>query len=187
MEQEYPFPSRDFLLLGKVAKAHGMRGEVKIFPYSGQPENIKAYKELVLVNERGDLSHPLAVLSCKIQGKMAITRFDSISSRDEAESVVGLKVLIARKFLPKLGKDEFYWHQYVGKKVTDINQNEIGTIKSIFSNGWQDIMVINAGGKEILVPISKEIVVAESAEKITIDPPPGLLELYIDSDCEPDR
>ena len=48
-------------------------------------------------------------------------------------------------------------------------------------------MVINAGGKEILVPISKEIVVAESAEKITIDPPPGLLELYIDSDCEPDR
>ena len=63
MEQKYSFPSGDFLLLGKVAKAHGMRGEVKIFPYSGQPENIKAYKELVLVNERGDLSHPLAVLS----------------------------------------------------------------------------------------------------------------------------
>jgi 16S rRNA processing protein RimM len=186
MEQNYSFPTGDFLLLGKVAKAHGMRGEVKIFPYSGQPENMKAYKELVLVNDRGTLSRPLTVLSCKVQGKMAITRLDSVSSRDEAESVEGLKVLIARKFLPELSEDEFYWHQYVGKTVTDINQHDIGKIESIFSNGRQDIMVIRAGSKEILVPISKAIVVGESAEKLTIDPPPGLLELYTDSDCERD-
>jgi len=187
MEQNYSFPTGDFLLLGKVSKAHGMRGEVKIFPYSGQPENIKAYKELVLVNDRGVLSHPLTVLSCKIQGKTAITRLDSISSRDQAESVEGLEVLIARKFLPKLSKDEFYWHQYVGKTVTDIEQHYIGEIESIFSNGRQDIMVIRAGRNEIFVPISKGIVVGESAEKITIDPPPGLLELYTDSDCERDE
>jgi 16S rRNA processing protein RimM len=187
MEQNYSFPTGDFLLLGTIAKAHGMRGEVKIFPYSGQPENIKAYKELVLVNDRGTVSHPLTVLSCKIQGKMAITRFDSISSRDEAESVEGLKVLVARKFLPKLDKDEFYWYQYVGKTVTDIKQHDIGKIESIFSNGMQDIMVIRAGGKEILVPILKDTVVGESAEKITIDPPPGLLELYTDSNCERDK
>ena len=182
MEQNYSFPTSDFLLLGKVAKAHGMRGEVKIFPYSGQPENIQAYKELVLVNDRGALSRPLTVLSCKVQGKMAITRLDSVTCRDEAESIEGLKVLIARKYLPELSGDEFYWHQYVGRTVTDINQHDIGEIESIFSNGSQDIMVIRAGSKEILVPISKAIVVGESAERITIDPPPGLLELYTDSD-----
>ena len=74
----------------------------------------------------------------------------------------------------------------MGKTVTDINQHDIGKIESIFSNGRQDIMVIRAGSKEILVPISKAIVVGESAEKLTIDPPPGLLELYTDSDCERD-
>jgi len=187
MAQDYSFPAEDFLLLGKIAKAHGMRGEVKIFPYSGQPENMKAYRELVLVNDRGSLSHPLTVQSSKVQGKMAITRFQSITSRDKAEDIEGAGVLIARKYLPELTEDEFYWHQYVGKTVADLKEQDIGKIETIFSNGTQDIMVIRAGNQEILVPISKSIVVKENAEKITIDPPPGLLELYTDNDCERDR
>ena len=182
MEQDYPFPTEKYLLLGKIAKAHGMRGEVKIFPYSGQPENIAAYKELVLVGTIGALSDPLTVLSCRVQGKVAITRLKTISSRNQAENIEGMRVLIARKFLPELAEDEFFWHQYIGKTVTDLKEHDIGKIESIFSNGTQDIMIIRAGSREVLVPISKAIVVGESAEKITIDPPPGLLELYTDSD-----
>jgi 16S rRNA processing protein RimM len=182
MKQDYPFPTEEFLLLGKVAKAHGMRGEIKIFSYSGQPENIAAYKELVLVDNMGTLSDPLTVLSCRVQGKIAITRLQTISNRNQAENIEGMGVLIAKKFLPELAEDEFFWHQYVGKTVTDLKEHDIGKIETIFSNGTQDIMVIRAGNREILVPISKAIVVGESAEKITIDPPPGLLELYTDSD-----
>ena len=182
MKLDYPFPTEEFLLLGKVAKAHGMRGEIKIFSYSGQPENIAAYKELVFVDTMGTLSNPLTVLSCRVQGKVAITRLQTISNRNQAENVEGMGVLIARRFLPELAEDEFFWHQYVGKTVTDLQEHDIGKIESIFSNGAQDIMVIRAGSREVLIPISKAIVVGESAEKITIDPPPGLLELYTDSD-----
>ena len=187
MIQDYSFPTEDFLLLGKITKAHGMWGEVKIFSYSGQPANIKAYKELVLVNSKGDLTGPFAVLSCKVQGKTAIVRLDSITDRNQSEDLEGLGVLIGKKHLPDLTEDEFYWHQYVGKTVTDLDKRDIGRIATIFSNGTQDIMVIRAGDHEILVPISKSIVVVESAEKITINPPPGLLELYTDSDCERDK
>lgn len=187
MAQDYSFSTEDFLLLGKIAKAHGMRGEIKIFPYSGQPENMKAYRELILVNDKGMLSHPLTVQSCKVQGKMAITRLQSITSRDKAEAIEGAGVLIARKYLPELPENEFYWHQYVGKTVADLKEQNIGKIETIFSNGTQDIMVIRAGNQEILVPISKSIIVKESAEKITIDPPRGLLELYTDSDCGRDK
>ena len=178
MEQDYIFPTEDFLLLGKVSKAHGMLGEIKIFAYSGQPENIKAYEELVLVNDRGRMSRPLTVLSCKVHGKMAITRLDSITSRSEAESVEKMGVLVAKTLLPALAEDDFYWHQYVGKTVTDIKQQKIGEIHTIFSNGEQDIIVIRGGDREILIPISKGIVVQENEDKIIIDPPPGLLELY---------
>jgi 16S rRNA processing protein RimM len=187
MKQDYSFPTEDFLFLGKITKAHGMRGEVKISPCSGQPVNIKAYKELVLVDTKGKLTAPLAVLSCKIQGKTAIARLDSIADRNQAEGVEGLGVLIAKKHLPELTEGEFYWHQYIGKTVTDLNKRDIGKIETIFSNGTQDIMVIRAGEQEILVPISKTIVVKEGAEKITINPPPGLLELYTDSNSERDR
>lgn len=187
MNLDYSFPTEEFLLLGKVAKAHGMRGEVKIFSFSGQPENIKAYKEIVLVNAAGTLSTSLAVLGCRVQGKMAITRLDSITSRDKAESIEKMGVLIAKKLLPELEEDEFYWHHYVGKIVTDLKKQNIGIIENIFSNGSQDIMVIRAGTQEILIPISKGIVVQEDGDKISIDPPPGLLELYSDSGTKPDE
>jgi len=180
MVQNYSFPTKDFLLLGKVAKAHGMRGEVKIFPYSGQPENIKAYRELVLVDSEGIMSPPLTVLSCRIQGKLAITALASVTNRDKAEHIKGMGVLLARKCLPELVENEFYWHQYVGKTVRNLEGKTIGEIKTVFNNGAQDVMAINAVTGEILVPISRDTVVREDNEGIIIDPPPGLLEIYTD-------
>ncbi len=180
MSQDYSYPTESFLLLGKVAKAHGMRGEVKIFPFSGQPENIRTYRELVLVNSKGDLSPPLAILGCRVQGKVAITSLDSITSRDKAEGIEGMGVLLAKTNLPELTENEFYWHQYIGKTVRDLKGSYIGEIEAIFPGGTHDIMVIKSETEEILVPISKTIVIKESSEEITIDPPPGLLELYTD-------
>ena len=174
----YSYPAEDFLLVGKVAKAHGMRGEVKIFPFSGQPENIRQYTEIVLVGDKGRLSPPLAVVSCRIQGKIVIAALDGVNNRDKAEHVEGMGVLLARKNLPDLAENEFYWHQYIGKLVRNQKEEKIGKIKSVFSNGMQDIMVIISGHREILVPISKTVVVRETDDEIIIDPPPGLLELY---------
>jgi len=178
---KYSYPDEDFLLLGKVAKAHGMRGQVKIFPFSGQPENIEGYRELVLVGSTGRLSPPLAVLSCRVQGKMVITTLASINSRDKAEHIEGMGVLLARKDLPEPAENEFYYHQYIGKRVRDIREQNIGKIRTVFSNGMQDIMVIDSGSREILVPVSETIIIREAADEIIIDPPPGLLELYTGS------
>lgn len=186
MTKDFSFPTRDFLLLGKVAKAHGMQGEVKIFPYSGQPENICTYKELVLVDGNGNLATPQTVLNCRIQGKVAITRLSSINDRDKAEEIEGMGVLLARRQLPELDENEFYWHQYVGKIVKTMAGEIIGKIETIFPGGAQDIMVIKSGTKEILVPILKNIIVKERKEEIVIDPPPGLVELYTDSYSGPD-
>jgi 16S rRNA processing protein RimM len=174
----YSYPAEDFLLLGKVVKAHGMLGEVKIFSFSGQPENINKYRELILVGSGGNLSPPLPVLKSRVQGKMAITSLDSINNRDEAEHIEGMGVLLARKNLPKLSGDEFYWHQYIGKKVKGCKGQDIGRIKTVFTNTMQDIMVIVSGSCEILVPISKSIIIKENCDEIVIDPPPGLIELY---------
>jgi len=181
MIKDFSFPTENFLLLGKVAKAHSMQGEVKIFPYSGQPENISLYSELVLVDSKGKLSPPLTVLSSRPQGKVAITRLHSISDRDKAESIEGMGVLLARKYLPKLDDNEFYWHQYIGKNVKIVSGEMIGKIETVFPGGAQDIMVVKNGSREILIPILASIVIKESSSEIVIDPPPGLVELYTDS------
>ena len=177
MAEDYSYSAEDYLLLGKIAKAQGLRGEVKIFSYSGQPENIGDYKELVLVDRSGKLSAALTIEKSRARGKTAIVQFAAIKSRGMAEDVVGLGVLLAKKHLPAAGEDEYYWHQFEGKRVEDQTGKTIGRVESLFNNGAQDILVVKAGREEILIPVIREIVIGETDETLIINPPPGLLEL----------
>ncbi len=185
MLNDYVFPTDTFLLIGKVTKAHGMKGEVKIIFFSGQPENMSQYQEVVLVDSRGNLTSALAVDRSRKQGKIGIVQLATITDRNKAEAVEGMGVLLERKFLPPLADNEFYWHQYISKIVLDLEGRVIGTVDNIFSNGAQDIMAIKSGKDEILVPISRSIIVNDSGDKIIIDPPPGLLELNSKSGIGP--
>lgn len=177
MSEEYAYPKEDYLLLGKVAKAHGLRGEVKIFTYSGHPENIGTYRELVLADSSGILSPPLAVYKSRVQGKMAIVQLESVATRNEAESIEGKGVLLSKNLLPDTGEGEYYWHQYEGKLVVDVDATILGRVKALFNNGAQDVLIVEGERQEILIPVTKEIVVGEDEEKLIVAPPPGLLEL----------
>lgn len=178
MTEEYPYPTDKYVLLGKTTKAQGLRGEVKIFSFSGQPENFQGYQELVLVSKTGTISPPLAVENLRIQGKSVIVKLASISNRNQAEEVEGRGVLLAKDLLPEPAGDEYYWYRYQGKLVRDLNGLNIGHVENLFNNGAQDILVVKSGKEEILIPITKSIVVRETAEELIVDPPPGLLDLY---------
>lgn len=178
MTEEYSYPTDKYVLLGKITKAQGLRGEVKIFSFSGQPENFQEYRELVLVGKTGTISHPLVVENRRIQGKTVIVKLVSISNRNQAEEIEGKGVLLAKDHLPEPVGDEYYWYRYEGKLVRDLNGRNIGRVKSLFNNGAQDILVVKSGKEEILLPITKSILVRETGEELIVDPPPGLLDLY---------
>jgi len=178
MTEEYPYPTDEYVLLGKITKAQGLRGEVKIFAFSGQPENFLGYSTLVLVNRSGTMSVPLAVENLRIQGKTVIIKLVSITNRNQAEAIEGMGVLLAKNLLPEPACDEYYWYRFEGKLVRDLSGRSIGRVESLFSNGAQDILVVKSGKDEILIPITKDIVVRETSEELIVDPPPGLLELF---------
>lgn len=177
MTEEFDYPAAEYLLLGKITAAHGLRGEVKVFLHSGQPENIRSYKELTLIDKTGELHGPLTVLKSRSQGKSAIVQFASVTSRSHAERIEGKGVLLAKRDLPAVSEDEYYWHQYLGKAVVDLTGKILGTVDHIFANGAQDVLVITTAEREILIPVTKEIIVGETAGELTIDPPPGLVDL----------
>ncbi len=177
MAKDFSYPADEYVLLGKIAKAQGLRGEVKIFSFSGQPENFCGYKEIVLVDSSGKLSPPLAVLKFRVQGKFAIVQLASVDSRNLAEEIESRGVLLAKSLLPDTADGEYYWYQYEGKLVIDQNGHTIGRVESLFSNGAQDIMIVKSGEEEILIPITKSIIVQETAEELIVDLPPGLLDI----------
>jgi 16S rRNA processing protein RimM len=181
MVKDFSYPADKYVLLGKVTKAHGLQGEVKIFSFSGQPENFCGYKEIVLVDIAGNLSAPLTVEKFRVQGRTVIVQLASVTSRNLAEKIEGRGVLLAKNLLPDTTEDEYYWYQYEGKLVLDQSGQTIGRVESLFSNGAQDIMIVKSGEAEILIPITKSIIVRETAEELIVNPPPGLLDLTNES------
>lgn len=177
MTENFSYPAHQYLLLGPVTKVHGLRGEVKIYCYSGQPENFSSYNEVVLVDGTGNLSPALGVEKFRIQGKAVIVRLAAITSREQAEKIVGNGVLLAKNLLPDTEEGEYYWYRYEGKCAADLNGQTIGRIVGLFNNGAQDILVVQAGKREILIPVTKSTIAGETEEQVIIDPPPGLLEL----------
>lgn len=177
MSFNYTFSEETYVLIGSVSKAHGMKGEVKIYAYSEQPENISNYQKVFLIDRNGKISPQLKIEKSRPQGKMAITFLETINNRDRAEQIEGMGVLLLKEDLPDVAQDEYYWYQLIGKEVVDPTGNVLGHVKELFSNGAQDILVISTDDNDMLIPLVEDIVLGTSDEQIVIDPPPGLIDL----------
>ena len=177
MTDDFLYPAESYLLIGKIIEPHGLKGEIKIFSFAGQPENIQHYKKLFLVTPSGKLSQPCSIEKYRVKGKSAIVRLDSVSDRNGAEAITGMGVLVLKEDLPQPGKDEFYLYPMVGLPVVTTQGRRLGTVINIFSNGAQDLLVVQDNDEEYLIPILETIIIRHDAEKIVIEPPPGLLEI----------
>ncbi len=177
MADSYLFPENEFILIGKVVKPHGLHGGIRIIPFSKQPDTVCEYSTLVLVDTRGRISPDLKVRKSRVAGNHAVIHLAGIDNRNKAEEVSSAGVLVHRKDLPQLEKDEFYYHQLIDLMVTTIDGTELGVVMNVFSNGAQDIMEIKGENQYYLIPVLKDVIVDQDEHSITIAPPPGILDM----------
>ncbi len=178
----------DYVVVGKVIKAHGIKGEIKVFPNSGHPEDFKFYKEVRLCDTssaghgpddetcRGGMQ---AIVKSSGQGKIVILALKNVSGRDEAEALRGLEVLVPKEKLPELGADQYYWHELDGLRVRTDEGREIGRVTALMTTAAHHILIVTNKGREYMIPAEKEFVTEVDRQKgiMTITPPPGLLEM----------
>ena len=169
----------NFVLVGRVSKPHGIKGELKIFPYSGHPEDFTFFKEVLLLQRDKSEGKAFTVTRSRGQGKFAILKLDGVEGRDASESFSGQEVWTRMEMLPPLEDDEFYWHEMVGLQVVTDAGRQLGTVTSLFTSGAQDILVITGTGQEYLIPAQNEFIVTLDNETNTlvVSPPAGLLEI----------
>ncbi len=177
MAGDFCFDEERYLLVGEVRKPHGLRGEVKISPYSGDADTLLHYAKIILVDRAKRLSSVLAVEKARFQGKVAVLKLAGIDDRDSAAALYGTGVLVDKTDLPQLQDDEYYWYRLYNLPVSTEQGERLGTVASIFSNGAQDIMVVKNGPREFLIPIIDTIIKEETEQGIIITPLPGLLEI----------
>jgi len=171
--------SDDHVLIGKVVKPHGIRGEMKVYSFSERTDNLKLYKEVVLLKPGDTTVETYPLINSRPQGKLAIVQLQGINSRDAAESLQGGEIWVDKSKFPGLELGEYYWHQFVGMQAVTDTGIELGEISGLFATKAHDIMVITGAGREYMIPVNDEIItqIDTEAGKVIIAPPAGLLEV----------
>ena len=164
----------DRIIVGSLAGAFGVHGDVRVKSYCAEPDAIADYTPLT----RSD-GKIIATLVLKGMAKGAlIARVDGITTKEEADALKGMDLYAERDQLPSLPDDEFYHTDLMGLTAVDTGGAALGRVKAVQTNGADDLLEIVAPGLKdtVLVPFTRAIVptVDLAAGRVIIDPPGGL-------------
>ena len=127
------------ILVGRVAGAFGVRGEVRITTYTDDPAALLAYGAL----KREDGSAALTLIAGRAVKGALIARAAGIETRDAAQALRGLGLYIDRAILPDPGEDEFYLADLIGLGARSPDGEALGTVKSVHNFGAGDLLEID--------------------------------------------
>ena len=160
---------------GIVIGVHGLRGDLKVRPFSGDSSSLDTVKDVILRGTTTISSHKVQKVA-RHKANLLI-RLEGISSLESAEAFIGCEVLISRADLRELPEDEFYWFQLEGLRVDDCQQGDLGKIIEIFTTPAHDILVVQGPRGEVLIPVVDAFIlkIDEEAKVIHVDLPEGLV------------
>lgn len=171
---------KEFVLVGKVVKPHGIRGEFCIKSFADSPFLFDEVKRIFL-REGKRRPQPVTVQSWREHKGMVLLAVNQVADRNRSEALRGAEVLVRAADLPDIGDDEFYLYQVEGFAVALEDGTAVGTLTGFIEAPGHDVWVITtAGNKEVLLPAVEEFLVDVDMEgdTIVIDPPEGLIDLY---------
>jgi 16S rRNA processing protein RimM len=167
------------LVVGRIAKAHGIGGEVSVDVHTDDPDHRFARGASLDTEpaERG----PLVVEKTRWHSGRLLVRFAGLEDRNAAEALRNtLLVADSATSAPSEDDDEFWDHDLIGLDAVSADGATIGQITDVLHAGGPDLLVIDrADGGEVLVPFVTEFVptIDVAAHQVVITPPEGLFEL----------
>jgi 16S rRNA processing protein RimM len=163
----------DRILLGRIAGARGIRGEVLIKTFTAAPENVGAYGPLS--DESGTRTFKLK--SARATPKGVVARLHGVDDRNGAEALKGIALYIERERLPAAAEGEFYHADLIGLAAVDGDGKPIGEIVAVQNYGAGDLLEIRLTGssKTELVPFTDAAVpeVDIAARRVVVVMPGG--------------
>ncbi len=168
----------DMAVVGRVARAHGLRGQVVLNPETDYPET-RFEPGASLYRMRGCAVERLQIASLRMHRGRPIVAFDGIDSIGEAEDLAGTELRVPVEWLADLPAGTFYVHDLVGCRVTTPGGGTVGSVERVEGDGGATRLVVTTEGGEVLVPLASDICreVDVDRKMIVVDPPEGLLEL----------
>lgn len=165
------------LVVGRIARPHGVRGEVGIDVRTDEPET--RFAPGTRIATAPPANGPLTVERARWHSGRLLVRFAGIDDRDAAEELRGTWLVVDPGDIPpSADPDEFHDQELIGLAVVTADGADVGRVADVLHHG-QDVLVVRGSAGETLVPFVAALVpeVDVPGGRLVIDPPPGLLDL----------
>lgn len=167
----------NLILMGKIVATHGVKGQLRVVPYSGMADNLLLCKSLLVRDAKGEIAQ-FAVSSAAIHSKKLLVSLQGFSGINQVLHFVGSEILLYKEQLSPPEDGEYYWFDLVGMKVVTTDGIDLGTLESIIETGSNDVYVAVANGREYLIPALADTVSIDiQAKLMTVTPFEGLFDL----------
>ena len=166
------------VLVGRIARPHGVRGQVIINPETDFVEDRFVRGATMWTrSDRGD--EALTITTARVQNGRPVIGFDGFSRIEDVERLAGLELRVPEDALRSLGDGVYYQHQLVGCEVETVTGARIGEVSRVDGGAGGSLLSVKGVRGEVLIPLAQHICVEVdiARRRIRIDPPDGLLEL----------
>ena len=166
---------KKFLDTGEITGTHGVRGEMRLHPWSDTPEFITGFKRLYLDDEGKE---HIDVLRARVHGNMVIIKAKGVDDIPSAEKMRGKTVYINRRDV-KLEKGAHFVQDLIGCGAYDADTGVCyGKVTDVSKTGANDVWHISDGTREVLIPVISDVVVSVDIDKerVEIRPLKGLFD-----------
>lgn len=173
-----------FFVVGQINKPHGTKGELFVWPLTDHPEGI--YAPGVVFRSSGPSGNapdpdlpPLRIETIRSFRAGFLVCFGGVDTRNEAESLRNRYLYVPADDIAPLAEGEVFYHQLLGMTVVTVDGRTLGPVSEVFELSPSDILEVHGGGKQYMIPFTKEIIVEVDidGDRLVIDPPDGLLDL----------
>ena len=143
-----------YLVIGRVAKPWGIRGEVKVEIMTDFPDRFSLLRKVYL----GPKAVPFALKGFRLHKGAALLKLEGCHDRTTVEKLRGQWVQIPFEEAVSLEQDEYYEYQIVGLAVWTAGGEYLGTVDEVISTGANDVYVVRGEGREVLIPAIEDVV-----------------------------
>lgn len=166
------------VLVGRVARAHGNRGQVIVNPETDFPaERFDVDRTFYI--RRGDRIETLEITTVRFHQGRPIVGLRGVDTMSDAEALAGAELRVPHDALMPLPRGMFYRHDLVGCRVVTTSGVDVGVVVAVEGSVQGSRLVVDNAGAEVLVPLVADICVEVDTpgRQVVVDLPQGLLQL----------
>ena len=158
-------PEPRFLVVGRILRAHGVRGELRVEVLTELPERL-TWLERVYLSRDPDDETPVAteVTNVRFHKGQALVTLAGTASREAAEALRSTYLLVPIAEAIPLEDDEYYYYQLEGLEVVSDEGERLGVIREVLETGANQVFIVDGAAGELLLPNTEEVVLAVDLE-----------------------